>query len=80
MLGLRQQFGNTTTQYSYFICNGLDHKIFDYLHQQVALEMFKNKKANFEVKKKNVAVNMVLAIMTKSQAFKVDAFKEKEMK
>jgi hypothetical protein len=40
--------------------------------------VFKNKKANFEPKKENVAINMVLTIMTTSQAFKVDAFKEKE--
>jgi hypothetical protein len=39
--------------------------------------MFKNKKANFELKKDNAAINMVLAIMTRSQAFKVDALKDK---
>jgi hypothetical protein len=42
--------------------------------------VFKNKKANFEPKKENVAINMVLTIMTTSQTFEVDAFKEKEMK
>jgi hypothetical protein len=42
--------------------------------------MFKNKKANLEPKKENVVVNMVLAIMTKSQVFEVDTFKEKETK
>jgi hypothetical protein len=40
--------------------------------------MLKNKKANFEPKKENVVVNMVLAIITKSQVSKIDAFKEKE--
>jgi hypothetical protein len=42
--------------------------------------MFKNKKANFESKKENVAINMVLAIMTRSQVFEVNIFKEKETK
>jgi hypothetical protein len=42
--------------------------------------MFKNKKANFEPKKENVAINMVLAVNTQSQVFKYDAFKEKEVK
>ncbi len=42
--------------------------------------MFKNKKASFELKKENATINMVLAITTRSQISKVDAFKEKEMK
>jgi hypothetical protein len=42
--------------------------------------MFKNKKANSKPKKENVAVNMVLAIMTRNQVFEVDTFKEKETK
>jgi len=42
--------------------------------------MFKNKKANFEPKKINVAINMVLAITTQSQVSKADTFKEKETK
>jgi hypothetical protein len=42
--------------------------------------MFKNKKANFKLKKENVVVNMVLAIITKHQISKADAFKEKETK
>jgi hypothetical protein len=42
--------------------------------------MLKNKKANFEPKKENVAVNMVLVVTIKNQVSKVDAFKEKETK
>jgi hypothetical protein len=42
--------------------------------------MFKNKKANFESKKENVVVNMVLVVTTRSQVFEVDTFKEMEMK
>jgi len=42
--------------------------------------MFKNKKANFEPKKENVVMKMVLAIITQSQVFEANAFKEKEMK
>lgn len=71
--------GNTTTQYSYFICGGLDHRSFYCLHQQATLEMLKNK-ANFEPKKENVAVNMVLVVITRSQVSEANAFKEKEMK
>jgi hypothetical protein len=40
--------------------------------------MFKNKKANFELKKENVVINMVLVVTTKSQVFEANAFKEKE--
>jgi hypothetical protein len=42
--------------------------------------MFKNKKANFEPKKENVTINMVLVVTIKSQVSKVNAFKEKETK
>jgi hypothetical protein len=42
--------------------------------------MLKNKKANSKPKKKNVAINMVLAVTTKSQVLEVDTFKKKEMK
>jgi hypothetical protein len=49
-----------------FICGEPNHKSFDYLHWWVAtLEMFKDKKANSEPKKENVAINMVLAVITK---------------
>jgi hypothetical protein len=41
--------------------------------------MLKNK-ANFEPKKENVAVNMVLVVITRSQVSEANAFKEKEMK
>ncbi len=71
---------NYTIQYSCVICGGLDHKIFNCLHWQTTLEMFKNKKANFESKKENVVVNMVLVVTTRSQVFEVDTFKEMEMK
>jgi hypothetical protein len=71
--------GNTTTQYSCFICGALDHKIFDCSHQWAALEMLKNK-ANFKPKKENVAINMVLVKTTRSQVSEADAFKEKETK
>jgi hypothetical protein len=42
--------------------------------------MLKNKKANFEPKKENVTINMVLAVTTKSQVLEVDTFKKKETK
>jgi len=40
----------------------------------------KIRKQTLNIKKKNVTINVVLAITTKSQVFEVDAFKEKEMK
>jgi hypothetical protein len=42
--------------------------------------MFRNKKANFEYKKENVAFNMALAITTKNQVFEADTLKEKKTK
>jgi len=42
--------------------------------------MFKNKKANFELKKENVVVNMVFVVTTRTQVFEVDTFKEMEVK
>jgi hypothetical protein len=44
------------------------------------LEMFKNKKVNSKLEKENVAINMVLVVITKSQVFEANAFKEKETK
>jgi hypothetical protein len=44
------------------------------------LEMLKNKKVNSKLKKKNVPINMVLIMTTKSQVFESDTFKEKETK
>jgi hypothetical protein len=44
------------------------------------LETFKNKKVNSKLKKENVVINMVLVVITRSQIFEADAFKEKEMK
>ncbi len=40
----------------------------------------KIRKQTLNIKKKNVTINVVLAITTKSQVFEADAFKEKEMK
>jgi hypothetical protein len=37
--------------------------------------MFQKKKANFEPKKENVTINMVLAVTTQNQVFEVNAFK-----
>lgn len=74
------KISNTTTQYSCFICGGPNHKIYDHLHQQATLEMFKNKKTNFAPKKENVIVNMVLVVTTRNQVPKANAFKEKETK
>jgi hypothetical protein len=42
--------------------------------------MLKNEKANFELKKEKVAINMVLVVTTKNEVSKADAFKEKETK
>jgi hypothetical protein len=39
--------------------------------------MFKNKKANSEPRKENVAINMVFVVTTKSQVLEVDTFKER---
>ncbi len=44
------------------------------------LKMFKNKKINSKLKKDNVAISMMLVVTTRSQVFKVNAFKEKETK
>jgi hypothetical protein len=46
----------------------------------VALEIFKNKKANSKPKKENVALNMVLVVTTRNQVFEINTFKEKKMK
>jgi hypothetical protein len=39
--------------------------------------MLKNKKTNSKPKKENLAINMVLAVTTKSQVLEVDTFKKR---
>ncbi len=53
--------------YRCFICNSLEHKIYDCPHKLVAQEMFQNKVSHVEPKKDEVVVNMVLTIEMKSQ-------------
>jgi len=61
-----------------FICNSLEHKIFDYPHCQATQDMFKDKGSPMEPKKKPPTINMVLAMTIRSRAPKMKVFKENE--
>jgi hypothetical protein len=52
--------------YLYFICNSIEHKIYDCLYKDAAHAMFKEKATTITPKKDDVAVNMVLAITTRN--------------
>jgi hypothetical protein len=41
------------------------------------LEMFKIKKINSKLKKENVTIGMMLVVITRSQVFEVDAFRQR---
>ncbi len=64
--------------YRYFICNFIEHKVYDYLHKDVAQAMFKEKATTTTPKKDDVTVNMVFVIIIHSQIPKNVVFKEKE--
>ncbi len=64
--------------YRCFICNSLEHKIFDYPRCQTTQNMFKDKGNPMELGGKKTTINMMLAITTQSQAPKTKVFKEKE--
>jgi hypothetical protein len=50
--------------YCCFICNYVEHKIYNCLHKDVAQVMFKKKVVTTTPKKENVAINMVLVVIT----------------
>ncbi len=53
--------------YHYFICNSLEHKIYDCPHKLAAQEMFQDKVSHAELKKDDATINMVLDVEIKSQ-------------
>lgn len=50
--------------YRCFICNFVEHKIYDFLHKYTAQAMFKEKEMVVTPKKDDVVMNMVLVITT----------------
>lgn len=64
--------------YYCFICNFVEHKVYNCPHKDMVLAMFKEKATLAEVKKENVSVNMVLVITTHNQLPKNVIFKERE--
>jgi hypothetical protein len=60
--------GNKSTSIIYccFICNSIEHQIYDYLHKDATQAMFKEKVAVATFKKDDVVVNMVLAVSIRS--------------
>jgi hypothetical protein len=56
----------------------IENKIYDYPHKDIIQAMFKEKVVATAPKKNDVAINMVLAITTRSQILKKVVFKEKE--
>ncbi len=64
--------------YHCFICNSVEHKIYDYPCKDAIQTMFREKAIVATPKEDNVVVNMVLAITTYSQIPENVVFKEKE--
>ncbi len=64
--------------YCCFICNSIEHKIYNCPHKDVAQVMFRKKVVTATPKKENVVVNMVLVVITCNQVLKNAVFKEKE--
>ncbi len=52
---------------SFSVCNSLERKIYDYPHKSATQEMFRIKVSHAKPKKDEAAINMVLAIETRSQ-------------
>ncbi len=85
--GTRNKYGNKgswgkvnksgSTIYQCFVYNLVEHKIYNYPLKDVIQEMFKEKVMIVKVKE-DVIVNMVMAIITRSQLLKNVVFKEKE--
>jgi hypothetical protein len=48
--------------YHYFICNFVEHKIYDYLHKDAIQAMFRERAMTTTPKKDDVFVNMVLVV------------------
>jgi hypothetical protein len=63
--------------YCCFISNFVEHKIYNCLHKDVAQVMFKKKVVAAIPKKENVAINMVLVVITCNHVLKNVVFKEK---
>ncbi len=72
--GIRNKYGNkrgrgeanksSSIIYHCFICNFVEHKIYDYFHKNAIQVMLREKAMAVTPKKKNVVVNMVLAVTT----------------
>jgi hypothetical protein len=58
--GHRKANKSSSIIYYCFICNFIEHKIYDYLHKDITQVMFKEKGVVVAPKKDNVAINMVL--------------------
>ncbi len=63
--------------YRCFICNFIEHKIYNYFDKDAAQVMFM-KKVVVVIPKKEYVLNMVLVIITHNQIPKNVVFKEKE--
>jgi hypothetical protein len=64
--------------YHCFICNSLEHKIYDCPHKLATQEMFRDKVSHVELKKDEVIVNMVLTSEIRSQNPRLMLQQEKE--
>jgi hypothetical protein len=64
--GHREVNKSSSIIYHCFICNSIEHKIYDYLYKDVAQAMFKEKVAMVTPKKDDVAINMVSVVTTRS--------------
>lgn len=64
--------------YCCFICNCVEHKIYDYPHKDVIQAMFREKALVVTFEEDNVVINMVLAITTYDQILENVVFKEKK--
>jgi hypothetical protein len=64
--------------YRRFICNSLEHKIYDCPHRSVAQEMFRKKVSHVEPKKDEAIINLVLVVETRSQNPRLVLYQKKE--
>jgi hypothetical protein len=53
--------------YCRFICNSLEHEIYDCLHKSTAQEMFQDKVSHVEPKRDEAIISLVLVVKMRSQ-------------
>ncbi len=75
---MENQNQGSSLVYRCFICNSLEHKIYDYPHKLTTQYMFQDKVSHIEPKKDKAAIIMVLAITTKSHNLGLVSLWEKE--